>query len=62
MMKTGYESLEEIDPDLKNEPFKTWFTTLYEGLKHVYSGNSNDADSDGTTGDMGNASDDGSPR
>jgi hypothetical protein len=51
IMESGYEKFVTIDPELNNEPFKTWFTALHTGIKEIYASHTNDADSDGTTGD-----------
>jgi len=62
LLEAGYERFEALDADLKNEPFKSWFTNLHEGLKNIYAGNSSDThddDSDRTARDVGNATRDG---
>jgi hypothetical protein len=41
----------EIDPELANEPYKSWLTTAINMLKDAYANNNNQADNDGGTGD-----------
>lgn len=40
LLNKPFEEIEAFDPELRNEPYHTWFRRLYDELKGVFSGNS----------------------
>lgn len=49
----------QLDPELSNEPYATWFKSLHAGLKEAYDQTSRDEDSTGSAGYPSNTGTDG---
>lgn len=62
VLSTEFEQFSEIDPELKNEPYATWFRTVHQGIKDIYNENFDNDDSAGTTRDVGNSKNNGSTK
>lgn len=54
VLGTEFEQFSELDPELKNEPYRTWFSTVHQGIKDIFNENISDDDSSGTSGNIGN--------
>lgn len=58
-MQEGIEGFIKLDPEIANEPYKSWFTETIELLKEIYENARNaDPDNDGGIGDNSDSSND----
>lgn len=59
----GFDAFVATDPEIGNEPFVTWFKSLYDGLRSAFNEQSDvDDDSGGEHGDVGDAPNNAKPR
>jgi hypothetical protein len=59
----GVDAFIQLDAEIGNEPFKTWFTTAIDDLKGIYAEQStNAADNDGGNGNGTNVTGNAKPR
>jgi hypothetical protein len=47
-----FDTFIQIDPEIANEPYLTWFRTLHSGLRDAFNENQNVDDSSGATGNI----------